>query len=277
MQQLHTSRGTVVYDEHGSGEPLLLLHANPGDPQDYEAVLPALAQRYRVIRIAWPGYGGAPAPLPPSAATPQMFADMLERFVIELKLDNLCVVGNSIGAWAALRLALAHPARIRALVLVSPAGFTEHTFWTRFFCTFKGQEWVTRCLNGVMAFLYLRLKTTVTLAMRARARTTQRNPEPVAVNAALWRSFGRDDFALVAAAAAVQARTLVISGRRDPLIPAAEGARAAATIPGAHFIVLPCGHAAFAELPDTFLAAVQPFLERALTPADAPSPLAATA
>lgn len=263
MQQLHTSRGTVVYDEHGSGDPLLLLHANPGDPQDFDAVLPALARQYRVIRIAWPGYGGAPAPLPPSAASPQMFAEMLERFVVELRLDKLRIVGNSVGAWAALRLALAQPARVRALVLVSPAGFTEHTFWTRLFCALKGKERVTRWLNGLMAFLYLRVKTVVTLAMRERARTTQRDPDAVAVNAALWRSFLRDDFSLAVAASVVQAPTLVISGRRDPLIPAAEGARAAAAIPNANFIVMPCGHTAFAELPELFLAAVEPFLARA--------------
>jgi pimeloyl-ACP methyl ester carboxylesterase len=270
MPQLHTSRGTVFYDEHGSGEPLLLLHANPGDPRDFDAVLPALAARYRVIRISWPGFGEAAPPLPPSAATPQMFAEMLERFVIDMKLDNLRIVGNSVGAWAATRLALAQPDRVLALVLVSPAGFTTHTFWTRLFCTLKGKERVTRWLNGLMAFLYLRLKTVVTVAMRERARHEQRSPEAVAVNAALWRSFLRDDFDLRALAAGVQAKTMVISGRRDPLIPAAEGAQAARTISGTNLVVLPCGHAAFAEMPELFLALVQPFFERCAEPADAP-------
>ncbi len=51
MAELQTFRGTVFYDEQGSGEPLLLLHASPGDPRDFDAVLPALAARYRVIRI----------------------------------------------------------------------------------------------------------------------------------------------------------------------------------------------------------------------------------
>lgn len=274
MPQLHTSRGTVFYDEHGSGEPLLLLHANPGDPRDFDAVLPALAERYRVIRICWPGYGGATAPLPPSAATPQLFAEMLERFVIDMKLDKLRLVGNSIGAWAAIQLALKQPDRVQALVLVSPAGFTTHTPWTRLFCALKGKERVTRWLNGFMAFLYLRLKTAVTQAMRERARLEQRTPEAVAVNAALWRRFVRDDFDLRAAAAGVRAKTMVVSGRRDPLIPAAEGALAARTIPGAAFIVLPCGHAAFAEMPATFLDVVQPFFASCCATSAAPLPRA---
>ena len=80
MPQLQTFKGTVFYDEQGSGEPLLLLHANPGDPRDFDAVLPALATKYRVIRLTWPGYGDAPPPLPPSAASAMMFAELLEQF-----------------------------------------------------------------------------------------------------------------------------------------------------------------------------------------------------
>jgi pimeloyl-ACP methyl ester carboxylesterase len=262
MLQLQTSKGTVCYDDHGSGEPLLLLHANPGDPRDFDAVLPALAARYRVLRISWPGYGEAPPPLPPSAASAMMFAELLEQFVLALDLRHLSVIGNSVGAYAAARLALAQPERVQALVLASPAGFTAHNFWTRLFCRFKGREKVTRWLNGLMAMLYLRVKTPVVLAMRERARLEQRQPDAVAVNAALWRSFLRPDIDLRSVARGIDAHTMVISGRRDPLIPVQEGRLAAGTIPRANFIVLPCGHAPFAEMPETFLAVVQPFLER---------------
>lgn len=269
MPQLQTSKGTVFYDEQGSGEPLLLLHANPGDPRDFDAVLPALAEKYRVIRLAWPGYGEAPPPLPPSAASAVMFAELLEQFVLKQDLSNLRIIGNSVGGFAAARLALHQPERVRALVLVSPGGFTTHTFWTRLFCRMKGSERVTRWLNGLMAFLYLRLKTPATLAMRARARGEQRSPDAVAVNAALWRSFLQPEHDLRMAARDIRAKTLVLGGRRDPLIPAEESSVAAHTIPRANFIVLPCGHAPFAEMPDMFLAAVLPFLERCGQPAPA--------
>ncbi|MCD6059851.1 MAG: alpha/beta hydrolase fold protein [Moraxellaceae bacterium] len=262
MPQLQTFKGTVFYDEQGSGEPLLLLHANPGDPRDYDAVLPALAAKYRVIRLTWPGYGEAPAPLPPSAASAMMFAELLEQFVVKMDLANLRVIGNSVGAYAAARLALSRPERVQALVLVSPAGFTTHNRVTTMFCNFKGSERITRWLNGLMAFLYLRVKTPVVQAMRTRAATEQRSPDAVAVNAALWRSFTHPEHDLRSSARFIQARTMVISGRRDPLIPVAEGRLAAATIPRANFIVLPSGHAPFAEVPEKFLAVVAPFLER---------------
>lgn len=271
MPDLQTYRGTVHYDEQGSGEPLLLLHANPGDPRDFDAVLPALAARYRVIRIAWPGYGESPPPLPPSSATAMQYAELLEQVVLKLDLKELRIVGNSIGAYAAACLALRRPERVCALVLVAPAGFTAHTWWTRLFCSFKGKEGVTRWLNGLMALLYLRVKTTVTLAMRARARVEQRSPEAVAVNAALWRSFLQPEFDLREAARFIEARTLVIGGRRDPLIPVRETERAAAAIPSSNLIVLPCGHAPFAEIPELFLAVTLPFLERCAEPALMPA------
>ncbi|MEZ5505261.1 MAG: hypothetical protein R3F38_04480 [Gammaproteobacteria bacterium] len=47
---------------------------------------------------------------------------------------------------------------------------------------------------------------------------------------------------------------------QDPAIPAADGKEAARCIPRAQTVVLPCGHAAFAEMPDRFLTAVLPFL-----------------
>jgi pimeloyl-ACP methyl ester carboxylesterase len=262
MPQLQTFKGTVFYDEQGSGEPLLLLHANPGDPRDFDAVLPALLEKYRVIRLSWPGYGEAPAPLPPSAASAMMFAELLEQFVVKMELSNLRIIGNSVGAYAAARLALSRPERVRALVLVAPAGFTTHDRFTRFFCNFKGGERVTRWLNGLMAFLYLRVKTPVVQAMRKRAWQEQRQPVPVAVNAALWRSFTHPEHDLRTGARFLQTPTLVISGRQDPLIPVAEGRLAATTIPRANFIVLPCGHAPFAEVPEKFLAVALPFLER---------------
>lgn len=263
MSLIQLDAGILHVDEQGTGEPLLLLHANPGDPRDFDAVLPALSERYRVLRVSWPGYGWSPAPEPSSAATAMLFATLLEQLVLKLDLSGLRIVGNSVGGYAAARLALSQPQRVKSLVLVSPGGFTEHSFFTRDFCRFKGREYVTRALNGFLAWRYLRHKTPVTIAMRERARREQRSPAAVAVNAALWRSFILPEHDLRALAAGMSVPVLVLGGRYDLLIPATESRRAAALIPGAHCIILPCGHSPFAEIPEIFLAAVLPFLQGA--------------
>jgi pimeloyl-ACP methyl ester carboxylesterase len=51
MPSVNLSTGAVHYSEHGQGAPLILLHANPGDSQDFEAVIPALAKQYRVLAL----------------------------------------------------------------------------------------------------------------------------------------------------------------------------------------------------------------------------------
>lgn len=261
MSLIQLDAGVLHVDEQGTGEPLLLLHANPGDPRDFDAVLAALSERYRVLRVSWPGYGWSPAPEPAASASAMLFATLLEQLVLRLDWRGLRIIGNSVGGYAAARLALTQPDRVQKLVLVSPGGFTQHTFFTRDFCRFKGREYVTKALNGFLAWHYLHHKTAVTQAMRERARLEQRSPAAVAVNAALWRSFIEPAHDLRESAKAIAASTLILGGRYDPLIPAAESRRAAALIPGAHCVILPCGHAPFAEIPDIFLATVMPFLE----------------
>lgn len=261
MTLIQTGAGVLHVDEQGQGEPLLLLHANPGDPRDFDAVLPALSQKYRVLRVSWPGYGWSPAPEPPQSASAMGFADLLEALVLKLDLRGLRIIGNSVGGFAAARLAIRQPDRVKTLVLVSPGGFTAHNFFTRDFCRFKGREYVTKALNGLLAWRYLRVKNPVTQAMRERARREQCGPAAVAVNAALWRSFISPAHDLRESARGIRAHTLVIGGRKDPLIPARESQAAALCIPDAGFIVMPCGHAPFAELPELFLSVVLPFLE----------------
>ena len=123
MPLISTTAGVVWIDECGSGEPLLLLHGHPGDSGDFDAVLPALSERYRVIRVSWPGFGQGPAPLPPESASAMQYAELLVHLVATLDLAGVRVVGHSVGGYAAAWLALCQPDRIKAVVLVAPGGF----------------------------------------------------------------------------------------------------------------------------------------------------------
>ncbi|NDG83711.1 MAG: alpha/beta fold hydrolase [Proteobacteria bacterium] len=60
MLKVRLSMGEIHYTESGEGPPLLLLHANPGDARDWEAVVPDLSKRFRVIALDWPGYAQYP-------------------------------------------------------------------------------------------------------------------------------------------------------------------------------------------------------------------------
>jgi pimeloyl-ACP methyl ester carboxylesterase len=268
MPSIRLSTGTVHYSEQGEGTPLVLLHAIPGDSQDFEAVIPVLRKHYRVLLLDWPGYGQSDVPQQPESVTVLLFYKILREFLAALSLPPACFIGNSIGGNAAARLASESPELVRGLVLVGPGGFTRHNSVTRTFCWVQGSR--LSLSPHRFASRYLKHRTPVTQAMLQRAATVQATPERVALGRALWRSFARPENDLRQAAQNIRAPTLLLFGQEDPVIPASkDGKVAAQCIPSARFVVMPCGHVSFAEVPELFLAQVVPFLSASNAQPDA--------
>ncbi len=255
------STGIVNYSEHGQGVPVVLLHANPGDSQDFEAVIPTLSKTNRVLALDWPGYGQSAIPQQPEAANVLLYYRVLREFIFALALEPAFFIGNSIGGNAAARLAGESPELVRCLVLVAPGGFTPRNFITRAFCKLQGSRFSLSPYR--FASLYLKHRTPTTRAMLQRASTVQATAERLALNRAMWRSFGKPENDLRQIAKNIKAPTLLLFGKHDPVISAnKDGKVAAQCIPSAQSVILPGGHASFAEVPELFLAEVQPFLAR---------------
>ena len=263
MPSVGLSTGSVHYTEQGQGTPLVLLHANPGDGQDFEAVIPALGEHYRVLALDWPGYGKSSLPEQPEAVGVLFFYQVLREFLNVLALPPACFIGNSLGGKAAARLAIESPESVRALVLVAPGGFTSPNFVTRIFCALQSSR--VSLSPHLFASLYLKRRTSTTRSMLLRASTTQAAAAQMSLNRSIWRNFAAPDNDLRAGASGIKAPSLLLFGRYDPVIPAGkDGMTAARLIPGAKLVVLPCGHVSFAEVPELFLSEVQPFLAASL-------------
>jgi len=261
MPSLKLSTGSVYYSEYGHGEPLVLLHANPGDSRDYEAVIPSLAKTYRVLALDWPGYGQSNMPNQPESANVLLFYKVLCEFLDGLSLPPALFIGNSVGGNAAARLAAEMPERVSGLILVAPGGFTPHNFFTRLFCQFQGSRFSLSPYR--FASLYLKQRTPTTQAMLQRASTLQATPERIALNRAMWRSFGGPENDLRLIASRIKAPTLLVFGKYDLAIPAnPDGKIAKEWISSAKLVVLPAGHEPFAETPELFLEEAQQFLAR---------------
>ena len=261
MPTVALSSGAVHYIDAGRGVPLLLLHANPGDSLDFEAVVPALAQHYRVIALDWPGYGRSAPPPRPEAAGAAFFYSVLSEFLTALALPPALFIGNSLGGNAAARLAIVSPESVRGLVLVSPGGFTSDNILTRAFCKLQGSRFALS--PRFFASRYLHHRTAAVKAMLERAATSQAAGASLDVNRAIWRSFIDPAYALGRPARSIKAPTLLVFGRYDPVVSARrDGPVAARSIPGSQRVVLPSGHAPFAEVPEAFLSEVLPFLAR---------------
>ncbi len=261
MPSISLSSGNIHYSEHGQGAPLVLLHANPGDSRDFEAVIPALAENFRVLALDWPGYGRSTMSGPPESAGVLVYYDCLREFLAALDLPPAFFIGNSVGGNAAARLAIEAPELVRGLVLVAPGGFTPINFISRAFCRLQGSRFSLSPYR--FASLYLKRRTPTAMAMLERASTEQSAPERIAIGRAFWRSFGSPENDLCDSAGRIDAPTLLLFGKSDPVIAAKkDGKVAARCIASSRFVALPCGHSSFAEVPELFLAEVGPFLAK---------------
>src|SRR4030081_1945284 len=136
MPTMQTSLGAVSYTDEGSGPAIVLLPAPPHDRTDFAPVTEALAKGRRVLALDWPGHGESPLPATPLRAVE--FGDLLVEFADRLDLSNAVIIGNSVGGYAACRLALERPDRVAGVVLDNNGGFTPHSVFTRLFCAGMG-------------------------------------------------------------------------------------------------------------------------------------------
>jgi pimeloyl-ACP methyl ester carboxylesterase len=108
-------RETAPYFEDvGTGEPIVLLHAAVADSRQWDDQLPAFTQRYRVIRYDMQGFGQTAAAQEPVSRADELL-DLLQR----RSVSRAHLVGVSNGGATALDFAVAYPERVGALVLVA--------------------------------------------------------------------------------------------------------------------------------------------------------------
>ncbi len=108
---------SLYYEEHGSGQPLILLHGGYGTGEMFAAILPLLASGHRVITVDLQGHGRTADVDRPLRF--QTMGDDIAALIRHLGLAQADVMGYSLGAGTALRTAIQHPALVRRLVIVS--------------------------------------------------------------------------------------------------------------------------------------------------------------
>jgi pimeloyl-ACP methyl ester carboxylesterase len=110
---------SLYYEEHGAGDPLVLLHGGFGAGELLGPLTAALAAGRRVITVDLQGHGHTgdiDRPL-----LPEHMADDIAALIAHLGLERADVMGYSLGGTVALRTAIQHPERVRRLVVVSVA------------------------------------------------------------------------------------------------------------------------------------------------------------
>jgi pimeloyl-ACP methyl ester carboxylesterase len=109
----------LSYARGGKGAPLVYLHGTDG-LAEWPAILDTLAERFDVIAPDHPGFGASevPAWIDDVSDVAYLYLDAIEA----LGLTGIHVVGQSLGGWIALEIAVRSTARLRSLTLISAAG-----------------------------------------------------------------------------------------------------------------------------------------------------------
>jgi 3-oxoadipate enol-lactonase len=240
------------------GAPVVVLsHSLGTDVTMWDPQVPALAERFRVLRYDTRGHGR-------TAVTPGPYSIAgLAKDVLDL-LDGLDVsrahfcglsMGGLIGMWLG---AHAHE-RLGRLVLSSTgAKIGSAESWNQRIQTVQAQGMAGISSSVVERWFSAELRSRAPqVAMRAKALLEATPPKGYAACAAAIRDADeRDDLR------AIPVPTLVISGGRDPATPPADGRLLTESITSAEYLELPAAHLSNLEAPEAFTTAVVGFLTR---------------
>jgi 3-oxoadipate enol-lactonase len=250
----------LYVEEHGEGEPLLLVEGLGQSIWAWREQIPVFAERFRTIAYDTRGTGRSPVP-----EEPYGIPDLAEDAAAILDGRAAHVVALSMGGYVALTLALARPELVRSLVLVGTGG--------------GGPDRVPRpdyvreafaAAQGLPIEQYGRMTMPYTFSAGwpegnpqrfeeiLRARLEHPTPyETIAVHMhACYRYYGEG-----VDVERVDAPALVIHGDEDLIVPAENGRMLAARLPNAAYVELPGrGHNVPLEDPETFNRLVLEFL-----------------
>jgi 2-succinyl-6-hydroxy-2,4-cyclohexadiene-1-carboxylate synthase len=252
----------------GTGSPLLLLHGFMGRGSGWGAHATAFARHFRLVVVDLPGHGRSGIPPDPARASVERAADDLATILARAGCAPAHVLGYSLGARIALRLAVAHPAVLRRLVLESPsAGLAaEAERHTRRVADAGRAARLER--DGMEAFVdewerepvfasHVGLPPT----RAARLRSERLRNRPAGLAASLGGSGQGSMTPLYDRLAGIRTPTLVIAGALDP-VGRARAEAVATGIPGARLeTIARAGHAAHLETPGIFRSLALAFLK----------------
>lgn len=115
MPHIQTNGVNLYYEEHGSGEPLVLIMGFTVSSVGWHWNIPDFAKQFRVIAFDNRGVGQSDKPNVPYSMA--MFADDTAGVLAGLGIDSAHIFGISMGGMIAQEFALRYPQRVKTLTL----------------------------------------------------------------------------------------------------------------------------------------------------------------
>jgi 3-oxoadipate enol-lactonase len=254
MPTVESAGASIYYETHGSGPAVVLAHGAGGNAMVWWQQVRDFARSHTVVTFDHRGYFRSHCA--PEALDPTLFANDLAAILDDAKIERAALVGQSMGGFTVLAFALAHPERVRALVLCGTPGGVRTPLIDRdvaeiprrasergFTAMVLGPDFPTR--EHAKAFLFEQMNAL----------------NPPETLAALLPLVGRirvsDD-----TIGKLGVPTLILGGTDDAFFSPAGLREVAGKVPGARFVEIPgAGHSTYFEVPELFNRTVREFLQ----------------
>jgi len=253
----------IGYRVQGRGPDVLLLHGWVSSGRMWQVMMDALDSRFRFWALDLPGFGDSQKPGQGWYSIPN-YNRFVGGFMKLLGLQQVDVIGHSMGGMLALNLAIEHPEKIGRLVAINPVVTGRTHLDLRLLSKsplgrpmIKLGRWVWPLATTDWPD-WMRLGTD-----RGRASHSRRIREDwgkATPDSALSSLRAISQYDLTSRLRQVRAPTLVIVGNRDLTAPNSEGRLAVRSISSARLAVLPTGHLPTDDLPGQTHALVDEFL-----------------
>jgi pimeloyl-ACP methyl ester carboxylesterase len=244
------------YEEHGSGDPLLLVMGTGADHRFWAAQVPAYAERYRTIVYDSRGVGRSTVPDDPETCSMAAMADDAAALLDVLDIGEAHVSGLSLGSTVGQEMALRHPSRVRTLQLHGTWGRSDEWF-VRMIETLEEPvkhedmaAFIRYALMWITSPAFLEESKDVVRAMEAEFLAAPPHPRGVLGHIHADKTHDALD-----RLQRISCPTLVTSGEMDVQVPPRYGRAVAERIPGSRFHLFRGPHAshlACVEMADEF-------------------------
>lgn len=241
---------------------LVFLHFWGGSIRTWSRLVPLLCPKYSTVALDFRGWGNSEGPLDPEAYSVRHLAKDVESLITKLHLDNVILVGLSMGAKVAQVVAGRDPPNkaVKGLVLISPAPATPLTMpaeaseqQVHAYETWQNAEFVARnvLLSSPNVLDDGLFKQVVEDMLKGNGYAR-----------AAWPSYAMgEDFGHLARR--VQVPVLVIAAAKDVIEPLDRvKSEVCDIIPGSKLVVIPdSGHLSPLEAPELISEQIMNFLE----------------
>jgi pimeloyl-ACP methyl ester carboxylesterase len=251
MPTITVNQQRLFYARQGKDEDtpqLVLIHGAGGSRLSWPAPLRRMPHT-AVYALDLPGHGRSP---PPGRTAVDAYADDVQAFMATLELDDVVLVGHSMGGAIAQTLGLRGLPQLRGLVLIGTGArlrVTEEIL----------DQILTDFESAVVTVTWYAWPPQAPQVLRAKGREMLVQIDPKVLHGDYVAC---DNFDVMDKLNDIEVPTLVMTGTADQLTPVKYGRYLAHHIPQAQFVPIEGGgHMVALEQPDEVAAAVTAFIQ----------------